>query len=80
MFKVEKNDRNSNRFDVTCYYYIHEANMHTFLYSVANVDIKGVEWYLQDQVTDDNVEDVKTIVLLTNQPAYVSNGVVTAVA
>jgi hypothetical protein len=81
MYKVIHNERSSNRYDLFCYYYIHEANMHSLLYSISNIDIHAVERYLQGVVDSDSVEDVKTIVLLTNQPAYVSDeGVVTAVA
>lgn len=81
MFKIVKNDVNSNKFDLTCHYYVHEANMHSFLYSISNIDILEVEHYLQDSIDSDSVEDVKSILLLTNQPAYVSDrGVVTAVA
>lgn len=81
MFKVEKSDRVLGKFNLTCYYYIHEANMHTFLYSIANKTLEEMEYYLQGYIGDDTFEDVKSVLLLTSNPAYVSDqGIVSAVA
>lgn len=79
MFKIKKED--TDRFTVECHIYNKNSNLNNLMYSIANLSLLDLAPVLQRCIPEEAVDDVMTVLKLTNRPAFVSDlGVVSAVS